>query len=96
MANMYETNVAEPTVTPATQTPNCSMNECVERSLANYFSQLGTEKPHELYDMVLGEVERPLLEAMMAYTKGNQSKAAIYLGISRGTLRKKLKIYNLD
>lgn len=93
---MYETPVAQPVATPATQTPSCSMSECVQRSLSNYFSQLGDQNPNELYDMVLGEVERPLLEAMMAHTKGNQSKAAIYLGISRGTLRKKLKIYNLD
>jgi len=93
---MYETPVAQPVATPTTQTPNCSMNECVQRSLSNYFSQLGDQIPNELYDMVLAEVERPLLEAMMAYTKGNQSKAAIYLGLSRGTLRKKLKIYGLD
>lgn len=93
---MFETSVTQPVTTPAAQPSNCSMSECVQRALSNYFSKLGNEEPKALYDMVLGEVERPLLEAMMAYTKGNQSKAAIYLGISRGTLRKKLKIYNLD
>lgn len=88
---------AAPTAAPmTTENPNCSLSECVQRSLASYFSQLGDQNPSELYNMVLAEVERPLLEAMMAHTKGNQSKAAIYLGISRGTLRKKLKIYNLD
>jgi Fis family transcriptional regulator len=45
--------------------------------------------------MVLAEVEVPLLEAVMEYTKGNQSRAAILLGLSRGTLRKKLKIYGM-
>jgi len=45
--------------------------------------------------MVLGEVEKPLLEVVMKHTKGNQSNAAKALGLSRGTLRKKLKIYGM-
>lgn len=88
--------VAEIAATTTAHAPNCTLSECVQRALSNYFSQLGDQHPNGLYDMVLGEIERPLLEAMMAYTKGNQSKAAIYMGISRGTLRKKLKIYNLE
>jgi Fis family transcriptional regulator len=44
---------------------------------------------------VIGEVERPLLNAVMSYTNGNQSEAAEILGINRGTLRKKLKTYKL-
>ena len=49
----------------------------------------------DVYEMVIAEVERPLLESVMRYVNGNQSKAAIMLGISRGTLRKKLKIHGL-
>jgi Fis family transcriptional regulator len=45
--------------------------------------------------MVLSEVERPLLEAVLAHTGSNQSKAARVLGISRSTLRKKLIQYHL-
>jgi Fis family transcriptional regulator, factor for inversion stimulation protein len=48
-----------------------------------------------LYDLVLGEVERPLFKAVMDYTNGNQCQAAGILGINRGTLRKKLKTYSL-
>lgn len=44
----------------------------------------------------MAEVERPMLEAVMEYVKGNQSQASQILGLSRSTLRKKLKIYNLD
>jgi Fis family transcriptional regulator len=73
-----------------------SLRASVQRSLANYFAQLGGQEPIDLYEMVLAEIEAPLLEAMMSYTKGNQSRAAILLGISRGTLRKKLKIYDID
>ncbi len=45
--------------------------------------------------MVMSEVEAPLLEAVMLYTKNNQSKASIMLGLNRGTLRTKLKHYGL-
>ena len=44
---------------------------------------------------MLGEVEKPLFSAVLDYTNGNQSEAAEILGINRGTLRKKLKVYKL-
>jgi Fis family transcriptional regulator, factor for inversion stimulation protein len=65
-------------------------------ALSNYFTELDEQEPNQLYDMVLAEVEIPLLEAVLRYTKGNQSKAAIFLGISRATLRTKLKRYHLN
>ena len=46
-------------------------------------------------DMVLAEVEAPLLETVMRYTRDNQTKASIVLGLNRGTLRKKLKQYGM-
>ncbi|MGD9153510.1 MAG: helix-turn-helix domain-containing protein [Gammaproteobacteria bacterium] len=48
-----------------------------------------------IYDMVLGDVEKPLLEAVMKHVNGNQSNAAKTLGLSCGTLREKLKIYGM-
>lgn len=72
------------------------LRQYVSKVLENYFSQLDGQKPVELYTMVQEEVEIPLFEAVMAYTRGNQCKAADILGISRGTLRKKLKIYKLE
>ena len=66
-----------------------------EDALHNYFASLNGERPGDLYDLVMGEVERPLFEAVMDYTDGNQSQAAGILGINRGTLRKKLKNYSL-
>ena len=41
-----------------------------------------------LHEQFLEEVESPLLSEVMQHVKHNQSKAAILLGISRGTLRK--------
>ena len=49
----------------------------------------------DVYQMVLAEIEAPLLQEIMAYTRNNQTKASIMLGLNRGTLRKKLKQYNL-
>lgn len=72
-----------------------NVRESVYFSLKNYFSQLGEQRPTNVYDMVLTEVEEPLLRIVLDKCRGNQSKAAIYLGLSRGTLRKKLKQYDL-
>ena len=47
---------------------------------------------NDLYELVLAEVEHPMLDMIMQYTRGNQTRAANMLGINRGTLRKKLKI----
>ena len=66
-----------------------------EEALAAYFKSLNGDRPGELYDLVLGEVEEPLFRVVMDYTDGNQSQAAGILGITRGTLRKKLRTYSL-
>lgn len=66
-----------------------------EEALSRYFTSLNGDRPGDLYDLVLGEVEEPLFKAVMEYTHGNQSQAAGILGINRGTLRKKLKTYSL-
>lgn len=73
-----------------------SFASSVQQSLQNYFAQLDGQDPANLYNMVLAEMEVPLLKVVMRYTNGNQSKAAKILGISRGTLRKKLAIYKID
>ena len=66
-----------------------------EDALDNYFACLNGDRPGDLYDLVMGEVERPLFKAVMDFTDGNQSQAAGILGINRGTLRKKLRTYSL-
>lgn len=66
-----------------------------EDALHQYFTALNGERPGDLYDLVIGEVERPLFKAVMDYTDGNQSQAAGILGLNRGTLRKKLRAYSL-
>lgn len=68
----------------------------VKHSIRRYLYELEGTEPSEMYAMVLRQVELPLLEAVLEHTRGNQSKAAAYLGLNRGTLRKKLRIYDLD
>ena len=66
-----------------------------EDALDQYFAALNGDRPGDLYDLVIGEVERPLFKTVMDFTQGNQSQAAGILGINRGTLRKKLRTYSL-
>ncbi len=67
----------------------------VTRALHNYFTHLEGASVTDLYNLVLSEVEAPMLESVMNYVKGNQTKASELLGLNRGTLRKKLKQYDL-
>ena len=72
-----------------------TLRDSVEHSMNNYFAHLDGQDVTDVYQMVLSEVEAPLLETVMAYVKGNQTKASVLLGLNRGTLRKKLKQYGL-
>jgi Fis family transcriptional regulator len=66
-----------------------------QRVLHDYFASLNGHRPARLYDLVLREVEEPLLQAALDYAEGNQTKAATILGITRTTLRKKLRSMGL-
>ncbi len=72
-----------------------TLRDHVDSALRNYFSNLNGEPVTDVYQMVLSEVEAPLLEVVLQYTRGNQTAAAELLGLNRGTLRKKLKEYGL-
>lgn len=72
-----------------------SIAECVTRNLERYFQDLDGEKPAAIYDMVLAQMEKPLLQVVMTQAKGNQTAAADILGINRNTLRRMLTKYEL-
>jgi Fis family transcriptional regulator len=67
------------------------LRECVRSALRFYLNSMGDHDISGLYRLVINEVEQPMIEAVLEHTNGNQSAAAAILGISRGTLRKKLK-----
>lgn len=70
-----------------------SLAESVTRAVRSYLDELKGHEPLELYQLVMEEIEVPLLKSVMEYCKYNQSRAAIMLGVSRGTLRTKLRKY---
>jgi Fis family transcriptional regulator len=72
-----------------------TLRQAVKDTLRNYFNNIGNEQPVDFYSILLEEIERPLLETLINHTHYNQVKMANILGISRGTLRKKLKQYGL-
>lgn len=76
-------------------TSSIPLRECVQHAVEKYFIHLDGQPTSDLYNMVLAEVEEPLLNSVMEHVKGNQSKAALLLGLSRGTLRKKLELYGM-
>lgn len=71
------------------------LSDCVRKSLERYFKDLDGETPRSVYDMVLKNVEKPMLEAILHRAEGNQTMAAEMLGINRNTLRKKIQQYKI-
>lgn len=73
------------------------LSSSVEKHLKTYFAAHEQLAPSSgLYDLVLQEVERPLLQIVMKECQGNQLRAAAILGLNRNTLRKKLRQLGLS
>jgi len=77
------------------ESAGASLRDSVRRAVRAYLDGLDGHLGSEVYRMVLAEVEAPLLEEIMRYTESNQTRASLMLGLNRGTLRKKLKLYGL-
>ena len=78
-----------------------SRDEGIEAAVRARLERIAIEEPRTLddgtlYDRIIGEVERPLIEAMLARHGGNQLRAARALGINRNTLRKRLDTLGID
>lgn len=84
-----------PELNAQAQAVNKPLRDSVKRALKNYLVQLDGQDVNDLYELVLAEVEHPMLDIIMQHTRGNQTRAALMLGINRGTLRKKLKQYGM-
>ena len=72
-----------------------SLLENVTEVMKHYFANLKGEDPRNLHDFFLDVIEEPLIAAVMKYTRNNQSETARVLGLSRGTLRAKLKKFGM-
>ena len=74
-----------------------NLSTAAERHLRDYFAaHKGGLPPSGLYDRVLREIERPLIQLSLSATRGNQLKAAQLLGLNRNTLRKKVRELDID
>lgn len=71
------------------------LHDCVKKTLNRYFRDLDGETPHAVYEMVVGTVEKSMLEVVLKHADGNQTLAADILGINRNTLRRKLAEHRL-
>ena len=82
-------------VNPYTDPLVVSLRENVTEVMQHYFANLKGEEPRHVYDFFLDEIEEPLLLVVMKHTRNNQSEVARILGLSRGTLRAKLKKFGM-
>ncbi|MEA1990011.1 MAG: helix-turn-helix domain-containing protein [Pseudomonadota bacterium] len=72
-----------------------SLSEQVTVTLDAYFNTLEDQQASDVYEMVLQQVEKPLIEFVLQQTDNNQTHAATILGINRNTLKKKMQKYDL-
>jgi len=72
-----------------------TLRQYVQDAIRLYLEDMGHSQPECLYQTLLAEVEPPLIEEVLRYTRGNQSKTAKILGITRNTLRTKLNRYDI-
>ncbi len=90
-ARIVEREISEQATSAPEEGP-VTLSTLVERHLAGYFAdQPEGIPPAGLYDRVLEDVERPLIQLTLAATRGNQVRAAEVLGLNRNTLRKKIQ-----
>ena len=71
------------------------LSDAVKRALERYFKDMDGERPTAIYDMVLKNVERPMIELVLGRAEGNLTRAATMLGIDRNTLRKKMQLLRI-
>ncbi len=79
----------------AAQNYSIPLRQNVQAAIRRYLEDMGQSQPNCLYQTLLAEVEPPLLEEVLRYTHGNQSRTAKILGITRNTLRTKLHRYDI-
>lgn len=71
------------------------LQQHIQHATEHYLNNLENEEPTQMYELFLHQLEKPLLEAVLKHTRGNQSRTALMLGLNRGTLRSKLKTHGL-
>lgn len=88
-------NIISATDEKSDDDPTKPLRLYVQAALKDYLHKLDGEIPCDLHKLVMKEVEEPMFETVMQFTRGNQTRASEILGINRSTLRKKLKQYDI-
>jgi len=71
------------------------LRQNVQQAIRRYLEDMGQSQPECLYRLLMAEVEPPLIEEVLRYTRGNQTQTAKILGMTRNTLRAKLNRYDI-
>jgi two-component system nitrogen regulation response regulator GlnG len=74
----------------ATHGDSAALAELIAGRIGQWLDSPDGEEPRDLYEKLVAEIERPLIELALKRTGGNQVKAARMLGLNRNTLRKKI------
>ena len=71
------------------------LRQNVQDAIRRYLEDMGQSQPESLYRTLMAQVEPPLIEEVLRFTQGNQSRTAKILGMTRNTLRSKLHRYDI-
>ena len=71
------------------------LEKWLNKSIRQYVSAMDEESNGHLHELIMGGIEKPLVEIVLKETGGNQTQAANILGVNRNTLRKKIVEYNI-
>jgi len=96
MPESVEGGSAMTVAAPQKQAERSTLQRCVDSELSKYFAMLEGHAPRGLYRMVMSQAESALIRHVLDVCNDNQSRAAAYLGISRGKLRSRIKELSLD
>ena len=83
-------------MTPGPKRSGTCLHEFVQGVVNQYLDDMGSTPPDNLYQVIMAEVERSMIRTVLNHTGGNQSRAAEILGITRATLRNRIKRYGLN
>ena len=71
------------------------LEKWLDKSIRQYVGAMDEKNNGHLHELIIGGIEKPLVEIVLKETNGNQTQAANILGINRNTLRKKISEYEI-
>lgn len=72
-----------------------NLQDYTRQTVRQYLEYLDGHPAHNLYTFVMDEVEKGIILEVLNFTEGNQSKSSDVLGITRTTLRTKIRKHKL-